>query len=62
MSQRFPRLFSYVLSDKASIAHVYQSEDILDLFFTPLSMLAFQELLELQSLMKDNPLTAEKGR
>jgi hypothetical protein len=62
MSQRFPKLFSYVLNDKASIAHVYQREDILDLFYTHLSMQAFQELLELQSLMQDNPLTSEKDR
>jgi hypothetical protein len=60
MSQRFPRLFSYVLNDKASIAHVYQMEDILSLFYRPLSTQAFQELLELQNLMQENPMSTER--
>jgi hypothetical protein len=62
MSQRFPRLFSYVLDDKASIAHIYQMENIMQLFYTPLSTQAFQELIDLQGLMQENPLSAEKDR
>jgi hypothetical protein len=57
MGQRFPRLFSYVLSPNNSVAQVYQEEDISSLFYLPLSAQAYQELVQLQQLMQDNPLT-----
>jgi hypothetical protein len=36
-SVRFPRLFSFSLKDKVSISEVYQMEDMLNLFYRPLS-------------------------
>jgi hypothetical protein len=57
LKERFPRLFSYVLDENLSAAKVYAIEDITDLFYLPLSPLAFQELEELQNLMHDNPVS-----
>jgi hypothetical protein len=37
-------------------------EDILSLFYRPLSTQAFQELIELQNLMQENPVSTEKDR
>jgi hypothetical protein len=37
-------------------------EDIMELFYTPLSTQTNQELIDLQGLMQDNPLSAEKDR
>jgi hypothetical protein len=57
---RFPRLFSYVLNDKMSAQEVYSVEDLLELFYRPLSTQAFQELQTLQSLMDQNQLLGTK--
>jgi hypothetical protein len=37
LSVRFPRRFSFSLKDKFSISEVYQMEDMLNLFYRPLS-------------------------
>jgi hypothetical protein len=57
---RFLKLFSFVLNDKMAALQVYGAEDLVDLFYRPLSIQAFQELQSLQSLMQDNQLSVTK--
>jgi hypothetical protein len=56
---RFPRLFSYVLEENMLACEVYSTQDMIELFYMPLSMQAFQELGE-QMLMEDNPLSKQR--
>jgi hypothetical protein len=57
LKERFPRLFSYVLDQDLSTRQVYLMEDMMDLFYLPLSNQAFGEFNELQALMQANPLS-----
>jgi hypothetical protein len=59
MKLRFPRLFSYALNENLSAAEVY-SNDLMDLFYRPISAQAYQELQELQVIMSANPLSDQK--
>jgi hypothetical protein len=56
LKDKFPRIFSYVLNDNLSAAQVFGIEDISTLLFLPLSVSAYDELVEMQSLMVANPL------
>jgi hypothetical protein len=42
------------------LAEVYAMDNIADLFYTPLSRLAFSELQDLMVLMQQNPVTGCK--
>jgi hypothetical protein len=53
---RFPRLYSYVLDENLSAANVCATQDT-DLFYLPLSPLAFQELEEMKVILQENPVT-----
>jgi hypothetical protein len=57
LKERFPRLFSYVLDQDLSTRQAYLMEDMMDLFYLPLSNQAFGEFNELQALMQANPLS-----
>jgi hypothetical protein len=57
LKERFPRLFSYVLDQDLSARQVYLQEDIINLFYLPLSTQDFQEFHDLQALMQAHPLT-----
>jgi hypothetical protein len=57
LKDRFPRLFSFVLNENISAAKVYEQEDILNLFYRPLSVQAFEELGHLKDMLQLNPLT-----
>ena len=60
LAQRFPRLFSFVLDPALSAAEVYSEEDLLSLFYLPLSDQAFQEFEELKGLMLSSPLSGDQ--
>jgi hypothetical protein len=57
LKERFPRLFSYALNETMSASMVYAEEDITSLFYLPMSVQAYEELGELQSIMQNNPLS-----
>jgi hypothetical protein len=59
IKDRFPRLYSFVLDGNMSAAKVYGQEDLTDLFHLPLSVQAYAELSELQSMSHGNPVTPE---
>jgi hypothetical protein len=59
MKLRFPRLFSYVLNENLSAVEVYSNE-LMNLFYRPISAQAYQELQELQMIMSANPLSDQK--
>jgi hypothetical protein len=59
MKLRFPRLFSYVLNENLSAVEVYSNE-LMNLFYRPISAQAYQELQELQVIMSANPLSDQK--
>jgi hypothetical protein len=60
MCARFPRLFSFVINENCSVAQVYQAQEMGNLFHRPLSLQAYQELVELQDIMQSNPLSESK--
>jgi hypothetical protein len=57
LSERYPRIFSYVLDDKLTAEEVYAIDDITQLFHLPLSSQAYEELQELSFQMRRNPLS-----
>ena len=59
LSARYPRLDSYVLDKNCSAAEVYDQQDLLSLFYLPLSRQALEELQDLIAKMALNPLTME---
>jgi hypothetical protein len=44
LKSRFPRLFSYVLNENVSAAEAYSTIELADMFYLPLSTIAYQEL------------------
>src|SRR6266540_3643166 len=56
---RFPRLFSYVVDDKLTVAEVYMTTDRTSLFHLPMSSQAYEEFGLLQDALLANPLSAE---
>jgi hypothetical protein len=60
ISERYPRIFSYALDDKLTAEEVYAVDDITQLFHLPLSSQAYEELQELSSHMRRNPLAVGK--
>jgi hypothetical protein len=59
IKDRFPRILSFVLDGNMSAAKFYGHENLTDLFHLPLSVQAYAELIELQSLLQSNPVTSE---
>jgi hypothetical protein len=55
LENRFLRLFSYAWDTDIAAARVFETDDITALFQLPLSSWAFEELLELQILLQQNP-------
>ena len=51
LSLRYPRLYSYVLDKKASASEVYGQQDLLSLFYLPLSDRAYEEFQDLSAKM-----------
>jgi hypothetical protein len=60
LESHFPSLFSYAWDIDIAAARVFGMEDITTLFQLPLSSRAFQELLELQGIMLNNPLSESR--
>jgi hypothetical protein len=54
LKSRFPRLFSYVLNENVSAAEAYSTVELEDMFYLPLSTIAYQELQELKQVMETN--------
>jgi hypothetical protein len=44
LKSRFPRLFSYVLNENVSAAKAYSTIELADMFYLPLSTIAYQDL------------------
>jgi hypothetical protein len=59
MMNRFPRLFSYALNVNIAAREVYLAEDLTDLFYLPLSEMAYHELMDLKQIMLDNPVSVQ---
>jgi hypothetical protein len=57
MKLRFPQLFSYVLNTQISARDVYMEEDLEDLFYRPLSQLAYQQFQEVVLLLQQNRIS-----
>jgi hypothetical protein len=55
LESRFPRLFSYAWDTDIAAARVFGMQDITYFFQLPLSSRAYEELLELQLLLQQNP-------
>ena len=62
LSRKFPRLYSFALNDKISVAKVFQVDDMLSLFYLPLSEQAAVELQVIQQAMLDEPLSGEPDK
>ena len=60
LAERYPRLFSFVLDPTLSAAEVYGEEDLLSLFYLPLSEQAYQEYNELTLIMQSSPLSLDQ--
>jgi hypothetical protein len=60
LKDNFPRLYSFVLNDQMSAAQVFNLEDFSMILYLPLSISAYGELVELQTLMEANPLLDQK--
>ena len=52
LQERFPRLYSFCLHKNLSVMEVFQTDNFQELFYLPLSELAFQEFHQLSSLME----------
>jgi hypothetical protein len=52
LKDNFPRLYSFVLNDQMSAAQVFNLEDFSTILYLPLSISAYGELVELQTLME----------
>jgi hypothetical protein len=48
-------LFSYALQENITADEVYELEDIVSLFYRPMSRKDFVELQELEGIMRHNP-------
>jgi hypothetical protein len=57
LHERYPRIFSYALDEKLTSEEVYAATDITQPFHLPLSLQAYEELQELSSNMRHNPLS-----
>jgi hypothetical protein len=57
LSERFPRLFSFVLDKDMSAAQVFAVEDFTNLFYRPLSAQAYHEMCLVQQGMVAQPLS-----
>jgi hypothetical protein len=60
LSERFPRLFSYVLDQHMSVADYFEAVDRINLFYLPLSTKAFHEFQQLERLLHSNQLSADR--
>jgi hypothetical protein len=60
LSERFPRLFSYVLDQHMSVADYFEAVDRINLFYLPLSTEAFHEFQQLEMLLHSNQLSADR--
>jgi hypothetical protein len=52
---RYPRFFSYALDIEISVVQAFATNNSTSLFQLPLSLWAFDELVELQNLLQANP-------
>jgi hypothetical protein len=59
LSDKFPRLYSFVLDEDVSVAKMHTSEDLFSQFALPLSVEAFQELQMVTQLLIENPTEAD---
>jgi hypothetical protein len=59
IKDRFPMIYSFVLDGNMFAAKFYGQENLTDLFHLPLSVQAYAELNEIQSLLQSNPVTSE---
>jgi hypothetical protein len=59
LKSKYSRLYSFVLNSNMSATQVYEQEDLMSLFYLPLSRTAYAELQELQVIMLNNPLTEQ---
>ena len=62
LSSRYPRLYSYVLDRKASASEVYGLQDLLSLFYLPLSEQAYEEFQDLSAKMVLSPLSLDEDK
>lgn len=55
LAQKFPELFSFVINGHASFKQLISSGDLAEHFHIPLSYQAYQQLLEFQNIVPQNP-------
>lgn len=53
LSYKFPELHSFAINDLVSVASVASADSLFDLFHNPLSVQAYSQLNELQTVMPD---------
>ena len=62
LSLRYPRLYSYVLDKNSSATEVYGQQDLLSMFYLPLSSQAYDEFQDLTTKMAMNPLSIDDDK